>query len=424
MDPNDKMPRELGHVTALLSGTAFLVLGNGLQGTLIAVRAGLEGMTEQTIGLIMSAYFLGFIVGSVYTPRLIAAVGHIRTFAALASIASAVALTFAIFVSSGAWLVLRLIHGTCYAGLIIIVESWLNAVTPRRNRGRVLAIYNIVLFAALVASQPLLIVSPPSGFVLFLIVSICLSLALVPVTLSRADVPGVVTATRSSLPRLIQISPIGTVGAFVTGVWGSAYWGMGPVFAQSIGLSNAGIAAFMSIPMMGTLALQWPLGWLSDVIDRRLVIIGSCVVAATAALGLAWMGGSDLTVLLALGFVYGGFAITMYSVCIAHVNDFIEGDEFVAVASSLILAYGAGSVLGPIGASLLMTRLGPEGLFLFSAAVQILFAVFGVFRLGVRAAANSAAKDSFVTVPKTTHTALPLHRHSSERVEGETAAPG
>lgn len=197
----------LVQIWALLAGTAFLVLGNGLQGTLIGVRAGIEGMDEVTIGVVMSAYFVGFVAGSMYVPKLVHGVGHIRTFAALASIDSAVALAFAIFVSPAAWIALRAVHGACYAGLIIVVESWLNAAAERHDRGRLLAVYSIVLYAAWAGGQPLIDVAPATGFLLFCLVSICMSLALVPITLTRADVPGVVDATRFNLKRLWSVSP-------------------------------------------------------------------------------------------------------------------------------------------------------------------------------------------------------------------------
>ena len=247
-------------LSALLSGVAILVLGNGLQGTLLGVRAGIEGMAAETIGLIMSAYFVGFAVACFVVPPLVERVGHIRTFAALASIASAVALAHAIFVTAGVWILLRIAQGACYAGLIMVIESWLNASTSRRHRGRVLATYSVVLYAAWALSQPMLSVAPPSDFVLFCIVSICLSLALVPITLMGSGGPGFVTASRTGLRRLYQISPLGLVGALAVGAVTGALLGMGPTFAQNNGLSDFGISAFMGLTIGGALALQWPLG--------------------------------------------------------------------------------------------------------------------------------------------------------------------
>lgn len=418
---NRSEPSSLAQTSALLLSVGILVLGNGLQGTLIGVRAGLEGMAQESIGIVMSAYFVGFAIGSVLSPQLIARVGHIRTFAALASIASAVALAYLIVIAPPAWAALRMLHGACYAGLIVVAESWLNAMTPRSHRGRVLALYNIVLVAAWVASQPLLNLASPSGFLLFFVVSICLSLAPVPITLCRAGVPGVVAASRSSLRRLYEISPIGVVGAFMVGIWTSAFWGMGPTFAQSIGLGNAGISAFMAVTMAGALVVQWPLGWLSDRLDRRLVIVGTCLLGGGVALVLAWMVDRGLPVLLGLSFAFGGFSITVYSICVAHVNDNIEQEELVAAASGLILVYGVGSISGPFAASLLMERLGPPGLFLFAGCAQTAYVIFGAFRMARRPAVAAQRKEAFVTVPGTTHAALPLHRHGAGKAEGEAA---
>ena len=219
---------------SILVSVALLVIGNGLQQTLVGLRAGIEGYAEETVGVMMSAYFVGFVFASIQAPRVIQRVGHIRAFAAFASAASAFALCFAIFVSPPVWIALRVAQGACWAGLIIIVESWLNASAERSWRGRVLAIYSIVMYAAWAASQPMVGLAPTSGFVLFAVVSICLSLALVPITLSRAGGPGVVLATRLELKRLFAISPTALAGAFVLGATVAAFFGMAPVASHAM----------------------------------------------------------------------------------------------------------------------------------------------------------------------------------------------
>ena len=411
-------------LSALLLGVAVLVLGNGLQGTLLGVRAGTEGMAADTIGLIMSAYFVGYAVGSFLAPPLVERVGHIRTFAALASIASAIALAHAMFVDPAAWTLLRVAHGACYAGLIMVVESWINASTDQRYRGRVLATYSVVLYAAWALSQPLLNLAPPTGFVLFCIVSICLSLALVPIALMRAGGPGVIAASRRGLGRLYEISPVGVAGALVVGLVTGALWGMGPTFAQRIGLSDAGISAFMGLTMLGALALQWPLGWLSDYVGRRPVMLGACLAAGTASLALVWgVERPSSPLLYALSFLFGGFSITMYSLAIAHVNDHIEADELIAAASGLVLVYGVGAALGPFSASLAMGCLGPSGLFLFTATILFGFVGFDIYRMLRRGPVPRAVRETFVGVPSTTHASLPLHKHGTGRAPGKRA-PG
>jgi MFS family permease len=408
-------------IGALLAGMALLVLGNGLQGTLIGVRAGAENMSKETIGLVMSAYFVGYAIGSVFVPHLVQNVGHIRAFAALAAIASAVSLAFILYISPITWLLLRILHGACFAGLVIVVESWLNAATDRAGRGRVLAIYGIVIYGAWAASQPLLGLSPPTGFVLFCIVSICLSVALVPITLTKSGVPGVVKASRPSLKRLYAISPLGLVGSFMIGLTVSAFFGMAPTFAQSIGLNDSGIAAFVSVTLVGGLAMQWPLGWLSDFVDRRLVIIACALATSLAAAALAWNAESNFWMLLALAGGLGAFVLPIYALCVAHMNDQISENEVITATSGLILVYGVGSIFGPFTASLFMGRIGPAGLFVFMAGATLLYAVYAIYRTHRTPSVSEHQKDSFVAVPQTTHAAMPLHKHGSGKAKGPTA---
>lgn len=399
-------------LAALLLGVGIMVLGNGLAGTLIGVRAGLEGMREESIGILMSAYFLGYVLGCTLTPRLVAGVGHIRTYAALASLASAIALTYAIVVAPLAWTLLRVAHGACYAGMTVVVESWLNGATRRRARGRVLALYNLVLLGAWAASQSLLTLADASGFVLFCVVSICLSLALVPITLTRAGVPSVTRAARRGLGRLYEISPTGVAAALAVGMASSAFFGMGPTFAQTVGMTDIEIALFMGLTIAGALALQWPLGWLSDLIDRRLVILG-CTLLSLVGLSLAALGepGEPLRPLLGIMFVVGGTLFPVYAIAVAHVNDQIEPNELVAAASGLVMVYGIGAAAGPFAASLVMARVGPSGLFLFQGAVLALFVAFALFRLSRRSGVAKSLKQVFVAAPRTTHAALQMHKH-------------
>lgn len=408
-------------IGALFAGMALLVLGNGLQGTLIGVRAGAEHMSKETIGLVMLAYFVGYVIGSVCVPTLVQNVGHIRAFAALASIASAVSLAFVLYISPITWILLRILHGACYAGLVIVVESWLNAATDRAARGRVLAIYGIVIYGAWAASQPLLSLSPPTGFALFCVVSICLSVALVPITLTKSGVPGVVEASRPSLKRLYAISPLALVGSFTIGLTVSAFFGMAPLFAQSVGLDDSGIAAFVSVTLIGGLAMQWPLGWLSDLVDRRLIIIACALTTSLAAAALAWNAENSLWILLALTGGLGAFALPIYALCVAHMNDQISENEVITATSGLILVYGVGSVFGPFTASLLMGRIGPAGLFVFMAGTTLLYAVYAIYRTHRTPRIPERQKDSFVAVPQTSHAAAPLHKHGSGKAKGPTA---
>lgn len=413
-------------VPVLLLGVALLVLGSGLQGTLLAVRGGLEGFAEQVIGLIMSAYSVGFVAGSWVGPGLIARAGHIRTFAALASIASIATLAHALFVDAAAWTLLRFLTGASYAGLVMVAESWLNATASRQNRGRILAIYGIVMLGAWAASQLLLTVADPAGFILFCLVSILISASLVPLALSRVQSPMRVPPLRPKFRRIYAVSPLGMVGCFLVGLAMSAFWGLGPVFAQSVGLDETGTALFMATTMLGGLALQWPVGHLSDLVDRRTVIAGVCAANVALCGVLAAIAEGPLVWLLAGGFLFGGLGLPVYSLCVAHANDMIEQEELVSVSSGLLLVFGAGSIAGPLCAGFVMATAGPGGLFLFSGAGLAGIVVFALYRMTRREAPAPADQSTFVAVPtKTTYLSSdldPRGEPASGALAGEDAA--
>lgn len=408
---------------ALFLAVALAFLGNGLQGTLTGIRASQEGLSSLAIGLIMSSFFLGYFAGSIVAPRLIRQVGHIRAFAALASIASGVTLAFPIFISPGAWIVFRLIGGACFAGMLIVVESWLNAGSSSAVRGRVLAAYNLVVYVAWGASQQLLNLAPAAGFTLFCVVSILFSLSLVPVTLSRAGQPGVVKAERSALRRLAEVSPTAVAGTFCLGAAMAAFWGMAPSWGEGQGLSESTLAAFLSIVLVGALALQWPLGWLSDLLDRRLVLTVALLAGAGVAAALYVKGAGGGLPLYALGFLLGASAMPGYALCVAHANDQIASEEVVTVSSGLILLYGAGSAVGPLSASLVMTQFGPDSLHLAVAAWLVLPAAYAALRaLRGPEGLPRPEKTGYVSVlPQTSHPSMSMHSKGTGEPEEEPA---
>lgn len=412
----------IGQTWVLLFSVGLLVLGNGLQGTLLGVRAGIEGMGDHLVGFMMSAYFLGYLAGSLCSPRMVVQVGHIRTFAALTSIVSAISLLHILVVTPVSWIALRGFHGGCYAGLVLVIESWLNGSTESKYRGRVLSLYGIVVLLALSASQPLLNLAKPSGFELFLIVSVLLSLALVPVTLSRVSAPSVVAASRLKIVRLYTVSPIGTAGVFVTGFTISAFTGMGPLFAQSIGFASAGISTFMAMAFFGALILQWPLGWLSDLFDRRKVIVGASLSASLLCLVVAFNLKQPAWQMFTLALLFGGLSIPTYSLCIANTNDRIAENELIPAASSLLLVFGAGSIIGPLGAGFLMSHVGAGGLFLWIGAMQFLFIIFGLYHIPLRPPVPPAQKEKYVYLPRTTHVILQMDERGSGELSGQAPA--
>jgi MFS family permease len=410
---------DLAPVVALLGSVAIMVLGNGLLGTLLGVRAVLEGFDPGTIGLMMSGYFVGYIAGAAYCPFLIARAGHIRTFAACAAIAAATTLSHPILITEAVWTGLRFVTGFCVAGMIMIAESWLNGHAVKATRGRLLTVYGSLMMASWGASQFLLAVAPTDTYILFSLASMLLSLCLVPLTLARTTSnPSEITPVRMGLRRLYSISPLGAVGVFVSGLTMTAFWSMAPAYARGVDLRGLEISLFMSAAMFGGLVLHWPIGWLSDRYDRRTVIIASALVAAVAAIVLAIFGGKNLAWLMPVGFVLGGVGVTSYSLCVAHSNDFFEERDLVPLASSLIMLYGVGGALGPLLAGQVMALIGPAGLFAYVAIMQAFFFGFGLYRMRQRPALPNELQEKFVAMPEvvmpTSHVAVQMDPRSAE----------
>jgi MFS family permease len=405
-------------VFALLLSTALLLMGNGLQGTLLPVRANMEAFGATDIGLIGTAYFAGFGAGCILGARLVRRAGHIRTFAAMASLASAVALAHAILVAPLPWWLLRAVTGFCFAVLYVVIESWLNERSSNENRGTVFSVYTIVNLTVITAGQMMLPLADPKAFILFATASILVSLAVVPVSLTAAPAPTPVVVTRMRIRRLYGISPVGVAGVLTVGFANGAFWALAPVFAQDSGLDTAGIALFMSTAVIAGAVSQWPLGRLSDKVDRRRVVLLICVLATAAGVGLSFFNDGTQAVMLGLAALFGAFAFPLYAVCVAHVNDHTSADDFVETSSGLLLLYAAGAMLGPIPASLVMSRMGPEGLFAFTMVFHAAMAVFTVYRMTRRKAPSPEEKESFVSVGRTSPTMFEF----DPRGEEETAA--
>jgi MFS family permease len=367
-------------VAALLLSVSLLVLGNGLLGTLLVLRAGEAGFRGETIGAMMSIYFAGYALGMLLLPRVVSAAGNIRSFAGFGAIASAVALMHLLQSDAWAWTLLRAITGFAYAGMILATESWLNAHALPTTRGRLLSIYGVLTMGVWALSQEMLNLAPTQGVVLFLAASMLVSLSMVPITLLPGEPPALVHQAPMQIRRLLRISPLGTVGAFASGLALGGFWGMGPNFAQRIGLDTAGISSFMAAVLVGAMVLQWPLGWLSDRGPRRMVIAGASFGAAAAGFGIALTGSGHVPTLLVLGFLFGGFGIPLYMLCVAHAYDRLPRSAMLGSARDLLLLNGLGTALSPLVTSLVMSLLGPGGLFLFAAVVLSLLMLLALAR--------------------------------------------
>ncbi len=392
---------------ALLAGMAFIMTGNGLQGTLLGVRASIEGFSTESTGLIMTGYFAGFLGGSVIVPRLVDRVGHIRTFAALASIASAAVLAHVVFVNVSSWTAMRLATGFAYAGLYLVAESWLNDAATNETRGQLLSVYMIIVMGGMTAGQLLLNVAAPEGVELFILVSVLVSLSLVPITLSVGRAPDFDAPEYLSVAKLYRISPLGIVGAILTGLTQAAMFGMGAVYGRQAGLSIEEISLFMASLSLGGIALQWPIGWLSDRLDRRQVIIGTCLFGAISAYVAARVA-NDFPALLASAFALGGATVPLYSLFIAHTNDHLEPRQMVAASAGLVFAGGIGLSGGPLLIGLLMGRFGTDAYFWAIGSTLALAGAFGLWRMTRREAPAMDDQNAYTPTPRTSTMAAAL----------------
>jgi MFS family permease len=386
-------------VFSLLLSYGLLLLANGLFGTLLGVRSQIEGFATELVGVIMASYFLGMLVGALRAVQVVASVGHIRAFAAFASIMSVAALLHVMWLNPLGWCVLRFASGFCMAGMIMVTESWLNERATNKTRGQILALYMITNYFAAGCGQFLLTIADPGKFQLFSVASITFSLALVPVLLTRASAPTPSSPGPLRFRELWRTSPLGLTGAFCAGLVNASFYGLGPIFAQGIGLGIAAISTFMASGIFGGLALQFPVGHLSDRIDRRTILTGVAFATSIACLAIV------LTTRLAHGWlylavaVYGGLSFTVYSLSAAHTNDFTSPQDRVQTASGLLTAYGCGAFLGPAVAAALMGQAGPEALFLMSAGVSAFLGTFALYRMRRRAPKNKEEQSTLIDLP-------------------------
>lgn len=403
------MPSPKITLGVLIAGLALLLVGVGLIGTLVGVRASLEHFSALTIGLIMSGYYLGYVLGTFLCPALIRRVGHIRTFAALAAMTCAVTLAFSLWVHPLAWGLLRMVGGIGVVGLYMVVESWLNEQVEPGWRGRLFGLYTAVTLGALAGGQFLLLVGDPLTSAPFVIAAIFIALGLVPIAVTRVHEPVPVQTPEAHLRELYAISPMAFQGVLITGLVTSAFWGMGAVFAQRIGLDALGISSFLAATIAGGAALQWPVGHLSDRYDRRAVLVAVSFACALVAVAAVWLLEQGLVVMMLTAFVYGGLLFPLYGLSVAHANDQLAPSQMLEASRGLLLVYGFGAIVGPAAAGLVMAWLGPMGLPLYSAAFLILLGGFGLFRMTRRVAPPLAEQGDFVAMVRTTPVALEMH---------------
>ena len=386
----------LRHSWALLLGMALLMVGNGLQGTLLGVRGTAAGFSAFEMSMVMSGYFAGFLFASRMTPDMIRRVGHVRVFAALGSLISAMLILFPAMQDPIAWTLMRVILGFCFCGVYVTAESWLNNSANNATRGKALSAYMIVQMAGIIAAQALLVIPDASGFLLFVIPSVLVSVAFAPILLSISPTPAFDSTKPMNLRELYKTSPLGIVGMFLLGGVISAQFGMAAVYATAAGLKLAQISIFVAAFYVGALVLQYPLGWLSDRMDRRLLITAVAAMGAGAAVVAALLG-SVFVILVASAFVVGGATNPLYSLLIAYTNDFLDHEDMASASAGLLFVNGVGAVSGPLAIGWVLQVVGPPGYFLLIAALLGLMTLYGLYRMTRRAA--PAAGDTGVYTP-------------------------
>jgi len=384
----------IGPIASLLVGVAFLISGHGLQITLIPLRAAAEGWSPFEIGIIGSAYYVGFVAGCVAAPYVILRAGHIRAFAALVSLASAITILQAVVVAVAPWILFRLMFGVAFAGLYMIIESWFNDRATNQNRGRIMAAYIAVNFAAITVGQFMVTLDQPTSFTLFALASVAVSLSAIPVALTRSVQPAPLAIARLRPWELYAASPVGLVGVTVVGIANGAFWSLAAVYAVGEGLDSRQVAVFIGLATIGGALAQWPAGRISDRIDRRIVLTVLLTCAAAVGLALAFLpvaGG----LWIPLAVLFGVTTLPTYAIAAAHAYDHAPPGGYVATAAGLLLANGVGAIIGPILAAGLMEKTSTGMLFLFTALAQSGLALFAIARMKTRSAPADREKTGF-----------------------------
>jgi MFS family permease len=373
--------RKLTPLIPLFMSASLLIFGNGLQATLIAWRGTGEGFPTWVIGLVTAAYYLGFAVGCMHVTRMLRAVGHIRAYSAMAAISATMIISAGMFVNPWFWVATRLINGYCLAILFAVIESWINSKVDNTIRARTLSIYRYIDLSSNTAAQYFLPWFGGGGFTLFGFSAIAFALSLTPIALADKSSPSPPDKMNFNLKFLLQISPLAATGCVAVGMTNTVYRSLGPVYARELGFSAVETAWFISAGIISGVVLQYPLGLLSDLRDRRQVIVAAAFGALMASLGLFLFAGSGVIANTIGVFCLGAFSMPLYSLCSAHANDRAGPGQFAVISAGILFFWSAGATIGPGLAALIMGWLGVKALFGFTATVQAIFVLYTVSRM-------------------------------------------
>ncbi|MBI1422139.1 MAG: MFS transporter [Gammaproteobacteria bacterium] len=405
-------------IYSLLLAVSILLLGSGLLGTLIGLRARIEGFSNPVIGIVMSAFFVGYVLGAYLCPRLIRDVGYIRAFSVLAAIAAVAMIVHGLVIDPFVWWCLRIISGVCVVGLYMIVESWLHSLIKHNpKRGRLFSIYIMTTLIALGMGQYLLLAYGPEQLASFALGAVFFILSLIPIAVTKLTQPLTVAIPQLMLKKLYRHSPLGTVGAFCSGMLSGAFWGMGAVYAAGIGFDTTHIALFISSVILGGVLLQYPIGHQSDVYDRRLVLLLTTIAAAIIAWLIYLLHPSSELAMLGMVLLYGGCSFSIYSLCVAHAQDQVEIDMVLDATRTLLLLSGIGAAIGPILAGILMQWLAADALMLFFALVLSLLGIYAGYRLSVGKPVPAEAQEAFMPITRTSPEVVELDPRTETGIE-------
>lgn len=421
------MTRHILPIAALLLGAAFLLFAGGINALILPVRGTLEGFGSLPLGLLGTGWAVGYIAGCLFVPALVARVGHIRSFSVVSALAGLAVLLSLIIVSPWAWIPLRAISGFCFAGAAMIVEGWLAERSDARSRGTIFGFYMTINLAATTAGQMIIVLGDPKGFIFFVLAAMFYMLALIPTAVSAAATPQPLVQPRLDIGGLYRNSPVAVIAAFFVGISNSAFATLSAVYASGIGLDLANVALFASLPLLAGALAQIPIGYVSDRVDRRLVltVVALLALAADAAFLLLADVREPILALTAAA-VLGAAIFSMYPIMLAHANDYAPPERFVMTSSGLLLIFGVGTIIGPLLAGVAMEAFGGRGLFAVTAVAHILIAIYALYRVGQRAPLPTTEKGQFVTTLSraTTPQTAVLAETPEPTPEPEPAEPG
>jgi len=376
------MQRTIISLSSLITSIVLLIVGNAYLMTLLGLRLSLEEFSASVIGWILAFYSIGFVAGTLYAGRIIAKAGHIRAFAFFAAALAASILIYPMAIEANLWGALRAVGGFAMAGLMIVMESWFSSKADNSNRASLFAIYQVVFFLSTAGGQVLVRVADPAGFIPFSLAAILVVLALTPLSLTRQASPKIVDTERLSLARLYRKSPVGTLGALIAGLLISAFYAMGPVYADRIGLNLDQLSNFMASAIIAAMILAWPVGRICDRYDRYRVLLVVAIIAAACSLIAAALSNYSIGVLVVFVGLYMGLSAALYPIAVAITNDLMESHQITSASTALLLSYGLGSIIGPLISAFFMEFIGPSGLFISNALILVALIAFVLFMPG------------------------------------------